>query len=228
MDYDQFGRNMASWLKIFFILGFANEPVWEIFMSTQLEKERELLANIKDKSDDDYEKNITYIAAGTLVLSMTFIEKIVTLNKSNSIWILIFSWSVLVLTLLTNLISHQLSSLFHENTINEYDESNPKMLTNIKSRNRIIRRINWSTTFGLTLGLILLVIFCSINSIKMTNDKDFGTKDSDYIEKGRTITIPATGNSGTTSNSNNTSSDSSGQNTESTQTSTTTSDTTKK
>lgn len=47
----------------------------EIF--NQRERTRELLENIKQKCEDDFEKNITYISAGTLVLSLTFIEKIV-------------------------------------------------------------------------------------------------------------------------------------------------------
>ena len=33
----------------------------------------EVLTKIKEKSDDDYEKNITYISSGTLILSLTFI-----------------------------------------------------------------------------------------------------------------------------------------------------------
>jgi hypothetical protein len=171
------------------------------------EKERQLLADIKAKSDDDYEKNITYIAAGTLVLSLTFIEKIVSLNKSYAIWTLITSWVILVLTLLTNLVSHQLSSLFHEKTIEDFDKEDVNIDKNIIRRNRIIRSINWATTFSLITGIIFLILFCSINSIKMANDNKnlHNPNDSNYFEKGRTITAPLSPSStNTTSNSNNT------------------------
>lgn len=178
------------------------------------EKERQLLADIKAKSDDDYEKNITYIAAGTLVLSLTFIEKIVSLNKSYAIWTLITSWTILVLTLLTNLVSHQLSSLFHEKTIEDFDKDDVNLDKKIVRRNRIIRSINWATTFSLIAGIIFLILFCSINSIKMANDnKNLNNpNDSNYIEKGRTITAPLSpsSSSNTTSNSNNTGQNSSG------------------
>ncbi len=202
-------------------------------MSTQTDKEksRELLAEIKGKSDDDYEKNITYIAAGTLVLSMTFIEKIVTLNKSYAIWTLIISWTILVLTLLVNLISHQLSSLFHEKTIEDFDNDDPKIFDNIKARNKIIRSINWGTTFGLTTGIVFLILFCSINSIKMANDNKnlHNPNDSNYIEKGRTITAPLiTGSNNSSNNSSNSSTNNSGQNTSGGQTSNNSSDTSKR
>jgi hypothetical protein len=72
------------------------------------------LAKIKEKSEDDYEKNIVYISAGTLVLSLTFIEKIVNLKDSSVIWVLISSWCFLAVTLLFNLVSHQLSSFYHD------------------------------------------------------------------------------------------------------------------
>lgn len=47
---------------------------------------------IKEKSEDDYEKNLVYISSGTLVLSLTFIEKIVPLQGSTVVWFLIASW----------------------------------------------------------------------------------------------------------------------------------------
>ena len=66
----------------------------------QKAKDREELVKMKFESDKLYEKNITYITAGTLVLSLTFVEKIISLDKSYAIWILILAWSILVLTLL--------------------------------------------------------------------------------------------------------------------------------
>jgi hypothetical protein len=42
---------------------------------------RDLIVGIKDKSEDNFEKNLVYMTAGTLVLSLTFIEKIAPLQN---------------------------------------------------------------------------------------------------------------------------------------------------
>ena len=131
----------------------------------ELEKRRyiDTLIEIKNKSDDDYEKNVTFISSGTLLLSITFIEKIISINKSNSIWTLILSWIFLCLTLVINLFSHQLSSWYHEKSIEEYDYD----ITNeiVRKRNKEIRYINWGTTFLLILGMIFLIILRLLNKI---------------------------------------------------------------
>ncbi len=167
-------------------------------METQPEKDkaRDLLAKIKEKGDDDYEKNITYISAGTLVLSLTFIEKIVNLNTSKFVWTLIISWLLLALTLLVNLISHQLSSFYHEKTIWDFDANDPKLESKITKRNKIIRRINWGTTFSLTIGILFLILFCSKNAINMANENKAldNSGNPDYEKKGRTIVAPSTSN----------------------------------
>lgn len=194
----------------------------------EINKVQETLIKIKEKSDDDYEKNITYLCAGTLILSMTFIEKIVDLNNSTSVWIVIISWILLALTLLANLVSHQLSSYYHERT---YQDSCIGNFKNVSKRNKIIRILNWGTTFGLVLGISFLIIFCSKNALKMANENKnlHIPNDSNYIEKGRTILVPLTNSNNTSSSSNNTnSSESSGQASNGNQTSSTSNDTIKK
>jgi len=198
---------------------------------TARDKDREALDNVKQKSYGFYERNITYIAAGTLVLSLTFIEKIVELNKSYVIWTLIVCWSILALTLLVNLLSHQISCLFHDKTINDFDNKDPEISRKIKSRNKIIGMMNWVATFGLIIGIIFLIIFCSINSIKMANDNRLldKTDGSNYFEKGITITPPSTcANSSNSGSSSNSSSDNSGEKPNGGQTSNNSSGTSKK
>src|ERR1700743_287269 len=111
-----------------------------------LEKAMDDLARIKEKSEDDYEKNITYIAAGTLVLSLTFLEKVVNLKESDSVWFLILSWVLLSISLLGNLVSHQLSGMYHERcrllyAANASDTSPAD--SKVKKYNAIISKLNW-------------------------------------------------------------------------------------
>jgi hypothetical protein len=112
------------------------------------------IRSIKDKSDDDFEKNITLISTGTLVLSLTFIEKIVDLKEAENVWWLIWSWGSMLSTLFFNLLSHQFSSYYGELNFDDYNHqsfaeddsryiSKEKSDTNRKSRNLKIRILNW-------------------------------------------------------------------------------------
>lgn len=163
------------------------------------------LLRIKEKSEDDFEKNIIYIAAGTLVLSLTFIEKIVDLGSSSGIAFLIISWILLSITLLGNLVSHQISSFFHEKYRSLYancadDDQLPDL--KLKQYNFIIASFNWGTLFTLCTGIGMLVTFCSINAYQKANNKfqteTMSTKENQPqtnqpdTQKGRTISRPTT------------------------------------
>lgn len=159
------------------------------------EKQNDAFNKIKEKSDDDYEKNIVYIAAGTLVLSMTFLEKIIKVETSLGIWFLISSWGLLALTLLGNLVSHQLSSRFHEICIDLYDKCGElseepseeestafaKGLEKADKKfdwaNKVIRNLNWATTISLFLGIVLMVIFCSMNALNAKSINEINIKN---------------------------------------------------
>jgi hypothetical protein len=167
------------------------------------EKQHEAFNKIKEKSDDDYEKNIVYIAAGTLVLSMTFLEKIIKVETSSGIWFLITSWGLLAITLLGNLVSHQLSSRFHEICIDLYDkcgelsgepsdEENATFKENLdfadkkfESCNSTIRTLNWATTLSLFVGILSMVIFCSMNALnaKIQNEIISKNKQDSIMSK---------------------------------------------
>lgn len=145
---------------------------------------------VKQKSEENYEKSITLISSGTLLLSLTFIEKII--KQPVLLWLLIVSWCLLAFTLLTNLISHQVSSHLHERTVQDFRDSNPETLNNVSKRNRTITWINWGTTACLISGICFLIIFCSINAYKMNRDTDQikpQTIEPDQ-QKGMPINIP--------------------------------------
>lgn len=174
-------------------------------MTNTKDSDREYLKKVKEKSEDDFEKNITYISAGALGVSMTFIEKIVNLPKAIQLWLLVTAWGFLTLTLLINLLSHYLSSFFHDKTIDDLDNENSNINKNIDSRNKRLRKINIGTIITLISGIILLIIFLSINIYYMSdkNQKNQATTESkiqdspNYEKRGRTITKPSTTYSGT-------------------------------
>lgn len=127
------------------------------------DKYRDALTKVKEKSEDNFEKNITYISAGGLALSLTLIDKIVDIEVSSFKLILILSWIFFTMSLLVNLMSHYISSYYHDLVINELDEKDPDVFKNIDKRNSMMRKINVINVFILILGIMLLVTFSSIN-----------------------------------------------------------------
>lgn len=155
---------------------------------------RENLLEALEKSEDDFERKITYISAGSLALSITFIEKIVALDHAEKIWFLIIGWALLILTLLVNLLSHYYSKVLTRQTIYDLDNNVADISQKIVARNKKIDSINVCCIFTLIIGLALFVIFVSLNTIAMSKEK---TKQSttiklvpdDYEKLGRTIPI---------------------------------------
>ena len=105
---------------------------------------RRELYEIKQKSDDDFEKYITLISSGGLALTVTFINDLIPLNQSNHTYLIIVGWTALALTLFVSLFSHYKSSINLEKNINEIDsdlEYN-KLNENIDHRNKNIDFLN--------------------------------------------------------------------------------------
>lgn len=120
----------------------------------------------KSKSDDDFEKYITFIASGALGLTITFIDKISPLNESIAIWVIATGWVLLALTLFINLLSHFLSSKYNEQTVQDIDDEieYDVLINRIDSRNKTISRLNLSSIILLGLGIISILIYTIINA----------------------------------------------------------------
>ena len=117
-------------------------------------------------SEDDFEKNLVYISAGSLVLSIGFIEKIIPMGNAKCVGFLIVSWCLIALTLLLNLASYLISAnngtKAREDLDNEQIDDKTRY-DNVKSRNKIIRKVNWTSYTLFCFGIISMIIYCSIN-----------------------------------------------------------------
>ena len=136
-----------------------------------MEKEEiEQLANYKiellkthEKSQESFEKQLSYISAGALGLSMVFIEKVVkNVNQACYKWVLILSWIFLGLTLVVNLISHLLAAKYAYRTMDDiehglydYDKA--------AKRNKFIILLNAFSVISLLIGILSLILFVTIN-----------------------------------------------------------------
>ena len=158
-------------------------------------KNRELLQKIKDSSEDDFEKNLIYITSGTLVLSMTFIEKIAPLENAKGVLALVIGWVFLTVSLLINLISHRISAQNSRNRTAELDRGDDWVEINkrIDNDNYKLDRINDWTVGSMILGIFALVVYCSINAFQMSNlqpEKKGETvkpSSTDKLSNGRTM-----------------------------------------
>jgi hypothetical protein len=131
----------------------------------ELKEYRKSILVEKSKSDDDFEKYITFISSGGLGLTITFFDKISPGEKTIGLWIIALGWTLLALTLFLNLLSHYLSSRYNEKTIQDIDNNltYEKLSCNIESRNSKISMLNISSIISLGLGIILILIFTILN-----------------------------------------------------------------
>lgn len=136
---------------------------------TWWEEYRDLLYQQKSRSDDHFEKAITFITSGALGLTLTFHDKIVPFSTAICVYAIAIGWTLLVATLFVNLYSHYQSSKSTDATIDDVDELiNYKLTYNgfrkkLNKRNNIINHLNKASIYLLGTGLISIIIYVSIN-----------------------------------------------------------------
>jgi hypothetical protein len=169
------------------------------------EEDRKNIRSVIANSEENYDKNILYIAAGTLVISITFLEKIVKIETAGNLFLIIISWIFLALCIIMNLLSHQVSGYYAFKIEEVYDlsgdDENQKLRTTKKhdQYNLRIRWINWLTSIALGLGISFLVTFCSLNINNMKQTQKINLDGT----KGATIPKPTqTSNGGQTTTGN--------------------------
>lgn len=134
---------------------------------TQIKAYGQELKELFHKSQDTFEKQLSYISAGALALSVGFIKDIVhPIKDSNHKWILLAGWGLLISTLLLNLVSHILAGKYAKKGARETEDIE-KAYDPIKIEKRAKRMdsINWTTVGMLAGGIILVVLYITCNAI---------------------------------------------------------------
>jgi hypothetical protein len=134
---------------------------------TQIKAYGQELKELFHKSQDTFEKQLSYISAGALALSVGFIKDIVhPIKDSNHKWILLAGWGLLISTLLLNLVSHILAGKYAKKGARETEDIE-KAYDPIKIEKRAKRMdsINWTTVGMLSGGIILVVLYITFNAI---------------------------------------------------------------
>jgi len=132
-------------------------------MNKELKEFKKNNEEILQKSQEDFEKQLSFISAGTLGISMFLIEKVIKdLSNASNKWLIISSWCLLGFTLVGNLISHFLAVQFNYRNIKEIDNDKYSYNKSV-CRNNIIQACNIITLATLLIGIIFLILFLSIN-----------------------------------------------------------------
>lgn len=121
------------------------------------------LQKVYEKSQDAFEKQLSFISAGALGFSMLFVEKVIPeFVKSKCRILIISSWLLLALTLVINLLSHHLSARNNYKTLEDID--NDEYDTDkVTGRIKIINIINLLTIISLLMGILLFIIYIVLN-----------------------------------------------------------------
>lgn len=129
------------------------------------DENRNKIEDAINESQSDFEKNLVYLSAGALTLSMGFIEKIIPISKANAQFLIVLSWILLAAALLLNLATHLISVRNGTKAREEMDLGMvyETLIQKISCRNKIMMFLNWFTYALFSIGIILTVIFCSIN-----------------------------------------------------------------
>jgi hypothetical protein len=157
---------------------------------------RNSVSDNKSKSQDDFEKYINLLASGGIILSLTFMEKIVTIDKAIYKILIILGMFLMVVTLLSNLYSHYKSMLDSDAIIKDIDNENYDVIfKNIEKRNIVINLLNRISIWSLIIGITLIILFATINIYTMSDSNQNGKPNPSQPkplteEKGRTIPTP--------------------------------------
>ena len=141
-------------------------PIINDEFKVRLEKYREELIVLLHKSQDSFERQLSYISAGSLALSLGFIKDVVKdIVNANYKWILNVGWALLAITLLVNCISHIRAADLHNRTIRDINHSNFNT-AQVEQRYKEVSYVNWITVVTLVLGIAAIIFFVSKNIFK--------------------------------------------------------------
>jgi hypothetical protein len=120
-----------------------------------------LIMEYRTHSEKTLEKQIVYISSGALGVTFIFSEKFITLTSCQYKPILILSWISFAVTLLFNLLSQYTSVLAADKFLESVNFSSK--IKSIKFWNRFTKSLQILSILTLLTGIILFVIFISIN-----------------------------------------------------------------
>lgn len=114
-------------------------------------------------SNTEFDKQVLFIASGALGISMSVIDKIVTLDHATNKCLLMASWFIFGLTIFISLLNHFISQKAIRWSIKNANMDAAAYDPIEKVWNTVISIFNISMMILLLLGISLLICFIDIN-----------------------------------------------------------------
>jgi hypothetical protein len=115
-------------------------------------------------SNEQFDKNVLYIASGALGISFAFIEKIIPdMTRAVSTHLINISWYFFAGVIFLSLVSHFISIMANRWAIAHDDENELQYRKNCTYWNHVIRTLNVIMILGLLAGILFLIQFVNQN-----------------------------------------------------------------
>jgi hypothetical protein len=130
------------------------------------------VAKVIEKSNDMFEKQLIYVAAGTIAASVFIVEKFLPNIRAGFIFLLL-CWACCGVAIIVNMLSHYINMLILPKTLEELNNAETSEFDPAKAdkRRKITKIINGVTLFIYVIGLGFFVTYIIINIDNMNNDK---------------------------------------------------------
>ena len=112
---------------------------------------------------EQFDKNIVFIASGSLGISFAFIKDIVNLSKATHINLLIYSWYIFSGVIFLSLLGHYISMQGHNWALANANLNDDDYNEGIKRRNLPIKILNIAMIIAIFIGALLLINFVNQN-----------------------------------------------------------------
>ena len=117
---------------------------------------KKIVQEIRDYSEEQFDKLIVYLNSGALVLTIGFVKDIVNITKETDTKLLIFSWSSFAISLSLILLSHR-SSIIAMN----YEIKKKKKTSDCFDIVTYV--LNWASFVIFIIGISLFITFIHKN-----------------------------------------------------------------
>ena len=115
---------------------------------TEEEKYSDKVQKDRDYSSDLFDKQLVYLSAGALVLTIGFVKDLVVITDETNTILLIISWISFTLSLIAMLLSHRSSVYSMDYELDGESEKSDDW-------DLITKILNWVSTLSLITGIIL-------------------------------------------------------------------------
>ena len=131
-------------------------------------KFRETLDQYGRDASGSFDKHLLTLSSGAVGLSVLFLDKIISTSGAKELWLLIASWTALVIC-----INFLLASRASDIAIDSWDEdyvsgANREKVQDDGSLRSTITCLNWISCVTFILGVILLCAFAAVNLQEVT------------------------------------------------------------